>query len=138
MLNSLLTETQIQTLHAAADRIVPADDYPGGWDLGVGDFLARLWVQEPEFLPRYRAGLDALDREAQRASGVAFAALSADAQDALLARAEAGAASPEWPDAAAFFGLLVQQVLEGCYADPGSGGNRGGAAWDMIGFRVTG
>ncbi len=122
---------QIQTLRAATDRIIPADDYPSGWEAGVGDFLLRLLALEPRFLPLYQNGLDALESEAQAASGqTSFAALAAAAQDALLARLE--------EEGSEFFGVLVQQVIEGYYADPGNGGNKDGAAWEMIGFRVTG
>ena len=129
----MLTETQTETLRAAVDRIIPADDYPGGWELGVGDFLARLLTREPELLFTYRQGLDALDAEAQAAAGTAFAALGAEAQDALLHHADAGEGR-----AAGFFPLLIQQAMEGYYADPGNGGNKNGIAWDMIGFKVTG
>jgi choline dehydrogenase-like flavoprotein len=36
-----LTGEQQQTLRAAVDRIIPPDDYPGAWQSGVGDYLAR-------------------------------------------------------------------------------------------------
>ena len=36
-----------------------------------------------------------------------------------------------------FFRLLVEQTMEGFYADPGNGGNKGGVSWEMIGYRVT-
>ena len=36
-----LTKQQQQTLRAAVDRIIPPDDYPGAWQSGVGDYLAR-------------------------------------------------------------------------------------------------
>lgn len=134
----LLTHIQRQTLRAAVDRIIPADDFPGGWDAGVGDFFALLLAREPQFLPAYRSGLDALEAEAQAASGAAFAGLPPDAQDALLARVEAGEVAACWPlDPGTFFRLLAEQTTEGFYADPGNGGNRNGVGWDMIGYRVT-
>jgi hypothetical protein len=39
---------------------------------------------------------------------------------------------------ALFFRRLVEHSMEGFYGDPGNGGNKNGAAWDMIGFRVRG
>ena len=125
-----LTTRHWETLHAAVDRVIPADDWPSGWEAGVGDYLALLWTREPQFLPVYQQGLEALDTAATATEGAAFAALTNDRQDAVLARAEIGAD-------AAFFRLLVQQTMEGYYADPGNGGNKNGAAWEMIGFRVT-
>lgn len=108
------------------DRIIPADDYPSGWDAGVGDYFVRLLTREPHFVARYQNGLDALEAEAQAVTGGSFADMTAEAQDALLERAE-----PE------FFALLVEQTMEGFYADPGNGGNKNGIAWDMIGYKVT-
>ncbi len=134
----MFSDTQQRTLRAAVDRIIPADDYPGGWDAGVGAFLEGLLAREPRFLPTYRHGLDDLDAEARLTEGGPFAALATDAQDALLARVEAGEVWAHWTlDPAAFFRLLVEQTTEGFYADPGNGGNRDGVAWDMIGYRVT-
>lgn len=133
-----LTEPQTQTLRAAVDRILPADDAPSGWEADVGGYFAHLLSREPQFLAPTRAGLDALDAEARSAGAASFAALAPDAQDALLARVEAGDVRTGWPAPPAdFFRRLVNQAMEGYYADPGNGGNKDGAAWKMIGFRVT-
>lgn len=137
-LTELLTSLQAETLRAAVDRILPADDFPGGWEAGVGDYFAHLLTREPPFLFPAQQGLDALEGEAQATEGAAFAALSPDAQDALLARIEAGDVRTDWPLLAAdFFRRLVSQAMEGYYADPGNGGNKDGVAWRMVGFRVT-
>ncbi|MFV4649144.1 gluconate 2-dehydrogenase subunit 3 family protein, partial [Mycobacterium tuberculosis] len=37
-------------------------------------------------------------------------------------------------DAAGFFKLLLQNVMEGFFSDPLYGGNRGMAGWKLIGF----
>ncbi len=123
---ALLTELQTTTLQALVACIIPADDYPGGWDAGVGDYLARLLTQEPPLLFAYQAGLDAMDKEAP-----GFALLPADTQNSLLTRLERD------QEQGAFFRLLITHVMEGYYADPGNGGNRGGIAWQMIGYKVT-
>jgi hypothetical protein len=136
---TMLTERQHTTLHALIDRIIPADDFPGGWEAGVGEYLARQLARDlrPQ-VARYRAGLDALEAEALTVAGASFAALGPDAQDLLLRRIEAGAVSTEWPtDPAAFFRMAVEHASEGFYGDPGNGGNRDGVAWRMIGFEVT-
>ncbi len=127
--HAALTPAQLGTLRAAVDRIIPADDYPSGWEAGVGDFLIGLMAREPQFLPVYQAGLDAVEAEAHVGGGGPFADMGASEQDALLARLEAA----HW----SFFRLLVRQAMEGFYADPGNGGNKGGVAWDMIGYKVT-
>lgn len=120
------TDSQTETLRALVNCILPADDYPDGWDAGVGDFLARLLTREPQFLFIYRAGLDKVNADAP-----GFPLLPADAQAAFLRSLEPEAAQ------GAFFRLLVSHALEGFYADPGNGGNRDGIAWQMIGYTVT-
>ena len=127
----MLTNPQTQTLQAAANRIVPADDYPSAWDAGAGEFFNRLFEREPRLLPQYQDGLDALDAAAEASTDTPFAALDADAQDGLLRWLEAA------EDTSAFFRLLVEQTLESYYADPSNGGNLNGVAWDMIGYTVT-
>ena len=136
----MLTELQHATLRALVDRIIPADDFPSGWQAGVGDYLARQFERDlrPQ-LDRYRAGLDALDAEAQASGGARFAELEAEAQDALLHRIDSGAVTTAWPiDPAAFFQAAIDHSMEGFYSDPGNGGNRDGVAWRMIGFEVRG
>ena len=136
----MLTTQQTATLRAAVDRIIPPDEFPGGWDAGVGVYLERQLQHDlrPQ-LDTYRAGLDALEAEALAVAGLNFAALDPPAQDALLARVEAGDVRTVWPVAPAlFFSMLVDHAMEGYYGDPGNGGNRDAIAWRMIGFEVRG
>ena len=136
----MLTEPQRATLRALIDRLIPADDFPGGWDAGVGDYLERQFAGDLcHLLDVYRAGLDALDVEARVTAGISFAALPPDVQDELLRRVELGEVITDWPvDAAAFFRAATEHAAEGFYGDPGNGGNRGEVSWRMIGFEVTG
>jgi len=120
----MLNELQTHTLHALVDRIIPADDYPGGWDAGVGNYLALLLTKEPRFLFVYQSGLDALAADG-------FPGLNQSSQDALLTRLEAESERGE------FFRQLVAHVMEGFYADPGNGGNTDGVSWRMVGYKVT-
>jgi hypothetical protein len=136
----MLTEPQRATLRALVDRLIPADDFPGGWDAGVGDYLYRQFAGDlSDVVDLYRGGLDALDVEARTAAGVSFAALAPDAQDELLRRVEAGEVAADWSvDPAEFFRAATEHAAEGYYGDPGNGGNRDGVSWRMIGFEVTG
>jgi hypothetical protein len=133
---SMLPPAQLQTLHSLMDRIIPPDEDVGAWEAGVADYLARQFAGDlRDHLPVYIAGLEALEAEAQARTQTSFAALPAEAQDALLRQVEAGQVVHAWPlDPAQFFADVVQHVSEGYYADPGNGGNRGEAAWKMIGF----
>ena len=108
-LSAIFTPLEQQTLRAAVNQIIPADDYPSGWDAGVGDYLELLMTREPRYLPIYHAGLSEL----------------AELQ------------GPYGAEPSVFFDLLVEHVMEGFYADPGNGGNQDGVAWRMIGYEVT-
>ena len=136
----MLTETQRATLRALVDRLIPADDFPGGWDAGVGDYLDRQFGGDlSESVDLYRSGLDALEVEARAAAGVGFVALAPTAQDDVLRRVEVGDVATDWPvDPADFFRAATEHAAEGYYGDPGNGGNRDGVSWRMIGFEVTG
>jgi len=136
----MLSSKQVAVLQLVVDRIIPPDGDPGGWESGVGDYLARQFERDlKDVVDMYRTGLDALAAEAQALYGIDFAALTASAIDALLARLERGEVATTWTiNPADFFVMLVNHSMEGYYGDPGNGGNRNGASWKMIGFEVTG
>ncbi|MDE0608661.1 MAG: gluconate 2-dehydrogenase subunit 3 family protein [Anaerolineaceae bacterium] len=131
---------QLQTLHAAIDRIIPEDDFPGGVEAGVADYLLRQLGRDLAHLAQdYPRFCDALEAEAQAAHGQAFAALEDGQQDDMLTRVEQGEVQADWPlDPAAFFAEFIEHCAEGFYSDPGNGGNRDGVAWRMIGYEVKG
>lgn len=136
----MLSQSQLTCLHAVVDRIIPADEYPSGWEAGVGDYLLRqLATDLAPRLGAYRGGLDALDDEAQRLAGCSFAELAPARQDELLVWIEAGEVAAEWPiNPIIWFQMLVEHAIEGYYGDPGNGGNRDAISWRMIGFEVRG
>lgn len=85
------TLDEARTLTAACERIVPATDTPGAGAVGVPQFVDRAmagWA-EPDETQRLRAGLAALDAHARSQFKAPFAALPAEAQDALLLAAQA-------------------------------------------------
>ena len=83
----------------------------------------------------YRAAIPAIDRWSAATFGRPFASLDATTQDQALKALEAGKAEVgDAPDPKAFFSLLLQNTLEGYFADPIYGGNRDMGPWRMIGF----
>jgi hypothetical protein len=131
-----LTEQQEQTLRAAVDRVIPPDDYPGAWQSGVGDYLARQF--EGDLRPLfndYSTGLTALDAESIARFQQSFSQLSEADQDHVLGLVEAGEVLTTWDVAPSrFFSLLVRTTAEGFYSEPEQGGNRNAASWSMVGF----
>ena len=110
---------------AVAERLLPGEvpaaalaaflDASLDSPLGRGDERDGI-MPTPALLP---AGLDALDREATKRHGTAFAALDGGAQDALLAEAEAGGLTgPARFDSTIWFKRLRERLLLGYGSDP--------------------
>jgi gluconate 2-dehydrogenase gamma chain len=146
---------------AAVARMIPKDDLgPGAVEAGVPIFIDRQlasdfgkasdwYMQGPwakgektqgyqsRMTPAqmYRAAIKAIDEATNQASKKSFANLAAADQDAFLKKLEKGdVALSGGVDAKGFFTLFLQNVMEGFFADPLYGGNRGMAGWKLIGF----
>jgi len=134
-----LTEQQQRTLRATIDRIIPPDDYPGAWDAGVGDYLAKQFEGDLSALIEvYSQGLTSLDGEAGLRHQSTFEELSDHQKDLLLSQVEQGDVRAPWTVSSQyFFRLLVDTTAEGYYSEPEQGGNRGGVSWLMTGFENT-
>ena len=148
-------------VEAIVDRLIPADELSvGGKDAGCAVFIdrqiagsygdsSRLYMKGP-FLPglptqgyqgsatpamRYRAGLAAIDAYLRKTKGGrGFAQLPPHEQDAFLKEMEAGKVDLGKVNGKAFFNLILQNTMEGFFADPIYGGNRDMVSWKMIGF----
>jgi choline dehydrogenase-like flavoprotein len=106
-------------LRAIIVRLFPADQNHGdGIAFGVLDYLTAHFREHPDHRASIEAGALALD-----AAG--FSSKDDTAQDAMLGACQA----EPW------CALLAELVAEGVYADPGNGGNRDAASWDMLDYR---
>lgn len=81
----------------------------------------------------YREALARVDALAIARAGASFAALPIDQQDALLPELD-GSFAPENRRGVTFTDLAIEHTLEGCFAAPEYGGNRGGDGWRMLGL----
>jgi choline dehydrogenase-like flavoprotein len=129
-----------ETLRALVERIIPADDFPSGWQIGAGEFIDRILATDlASSAPLVEAGLGLLEQEARaRHGGAGYADLPATAQDVLLEDLLAGKTAVEWGDIAPqeFGDLIVRLSTQGFYGDPDNGGNRDAVSWGMVGYRV--
>ncbi|THF87677.1 hypothetical protein E7T09_00035 [Deinococcus sp. KSM4-11] len=126
------------TLTALVDCLIPADDFPSGWEAGVGSFLTSIFGRElRERRAEFGRGLDALDAEAQVRHGREFAGLTAAEQHALVTQLLDGDARTDWGalTAADYLQWVIRLCMQGYYGDPGNGGNRDGVAWRMLNYR---
>ncbi|HEY2835745.1 MAG TPA: gluconate 2-dehydrogenase subunit 3 family protein, partial [Rhizomicrobium sp.] len=74
---------------------------------------------------------------ARAAHGKSFAQLKGPEQDAILTGLEKGEIDLKLPHGLgshAFFELMLQNTMEGFFADPLYGGNKGMAGWKLVGF----
>ena len=84
---------------------------------------------------RYRAALAALNAYCATAYfGKKFNELPAGEQDKIISAMEKGSLNLNGANGRAFFAALLQNAMEGFFADPVYGGNRDMVAWKMIGF----
>lgn len=121
----VLSTAEAATLTAAANRIIPRDDFPGAGDAGAARFVDRcLAGPYAHWLENYRDGLGELDKAARANYGQPFPELGAAAQDALLSEREP---TP-------FFRLLRDHVMQSYYGDPRHGGNPDAVSWAMLGI----
>jgi gluconate 2-dehydrogenase gamma chain len=155
------TDVEAAFISAAVARLIPADDLgPGAVEAGVPTFIDRQlagpygrgerWYMQGPWSPglatqgyqtrltpaaMYRGAIKAIDGAVVRESrGASFARLAAADQDAFLQRMEKGDVALDGADAKAFFAQLLQNTLEGFWADPIYGGNRDLVGWKLIGF----
>src|SRR4051812_11710445 len=132
---------------------------PSGVELGIATYIDRqlagafgrgdrLYLQGPfrkgkaqhgyqlPLAPEawYKAGVAALNAHCKRAHGNSFDALGAEPREAALVAISSGKANEGFDLSAWFNGLLYPLFTQGAFADPIYGGNRGKAAWKMIGY----
>ncbi|TXN32446.1 GMC family oxidoreductase [Lacisediminihabitans profunda] len=124
-------------IRAAVDRIIPADDWPAGWDGGVSAYVS-LANEELDWARPALGWLEtALDTAARASGGTSFAGLTARQQDAILTSFEI---ADDPPGAAAHFAALRRICWEGFYA---SSAHRSPTerhtpiGLEMVGFRAV-
>jgi len=155
------TAPEAAVVIALVDTLIPKDDVgPGGVEVGVPTFIdremagaygrgARMYLDGPfgEGTPQqgyqlplppaelYRVGIADLNAWcAKTRDGKTFDQLSMADRTAALKALEAGQAEFTQIPSRTFFRILLQNTMEGYFADPMYGGNRNNAVWTMIGF----
>jgi len=128
-----LTATQRKLLEAVVDRLIPSDELgPGALEAGAAEYIDRCLADylAPE-KQQIADGLAAMDAFAKSSEGAAFAELTPDKRDAVLAALEANIAA-SFPNGRNFFNRIRRLTLEGMFGDPHWGGNANFVGWDLI------
>jgi gluconate 2-dehydrogenase gamma chain len=155
-----LNPTEAAFVTAAVDTLIPADDLTSsGSSCGVATFIdrqlagaygngARLYRDGPflkgkpehgyqlALTPReyFRAGIAATNDWTRKRHGKDFDRLADAEREAALKEMEQGKAEFPGFSSKDFFEALLTITMEGFFADPIYGGNRGMAAWKMVGY----
>ena len=154
------TEPESTFLEAAVERLIPTDEHgPGARSSGVAFFIdqqmagafgtaAKAYNSGP-WLPGngnqgyqlhqtpaelYRQGITATNAYCYSKYQSGFAQLTAAQQDDVLKGLDAGTITFNDLPAKVFFEMLLQNTVEGFFADPLYGGNRDKAGWKLVGF----
>jgi len=147
-------------IEAATERLIPPDvlgpgareaavpiymdrQLGGAWGAGERLYRAGPWQSgEPTqgyqlpFTPAelFRTALRGVRLDLQQRGSAPFEQLDGTAQDTYLTRLQTTQFDLDGVPSKVFFESLLAMTIEGYFSDPVYGGNRGMAAWRMIGF----
>jgi len=148
-------------VEAAVDTFIPADDYgPAGTELGVATFVDRqldggygrgyrMYLLGPfqQGTPEQgyqlpltpaelvRAGIADVNAHVKgRFGGSTFDALQPADRVTVLSELEHGKIALDTVPTRTFFEIFFQLAMDGFFADPIYGGNKGKASWKMLGY----
>ena len=126
--HTYLSESELATLGAVCDQMIPPDQDPGGGWAGVANYIERqLRGKFREYLPTYREGL----AEADRRAGGSFRSVPRERQLEILTQMEQDKATK------AFVALVAAHSIQGYYGNPRHGGNRDYCSWSMLGVPAS-
>ncbi|MGN5580452.1 gluconate 2-dehydrogenase subunit 3 family protein [Stutzerimonas sp. Brlt_13] len=151
------TLEEAREVEAIVERLIPADDLSAsGKEAGCAVFIDRQLAshygryerlyQHGPFVPgveppsdlvpaeRYRVGIEQLGRHCQATFGKRFSELEGDQRDEVLRKMESGDIAFEGIESEVFFEQILQNAMEGFFADPIYGGNRDMVSWKVLGF----
>jgi gluconate 2-dehydrogenase gamma chain len=133
-----LSANEIKLVEAIAEQIIPTDEWPGGRDAGVANFIdIQLKGSLSRFGQDYSKGLAGLENTCKQKFNNNFENLPWDKQTAILRDMEEGKLDGEvWKKGFSeyFFELLRSHCMQGFYGSPRHGGNKNFISYKMIGL----
>ncbi len=132
------TDAEASLIDAIAEQIIPSDEWPGGRESGVTNFIDKQLVGPYQrFRSVYRKGIAALQESSNSLYLKKFEELAWKEQTALLETMEAGRMKGEiWSRGfdKTFFNLIRDHSMQAYYGSPIHGGNRNKISYKMIGL----
>jgi gluconate 2-dehydrogenase gamma chain len=130
------TDSEAQLIDALADQIIPPDEWPGGRDSGVTNFIDKQLVGPyVRFQSKYRKGIAAIQETCETSYQKKFEDLTSDQQTNFLENLEAGnMKKPIWTGGfdKEFFRMVRDHSMQAYYGSPQHGGNKNNMSYKML------
>jgi gluconate 2-dehydrogenase gamma chain len=130
------TDAEAFTVNAFAEQIIPADEWPGGRDSGVTNFIDKQLIGPyVRFQLKYRKGIDALQETCKTRHNKKFEEMDWNDQTNLLEEMEAGKMKETvWKDGfdKEFFKMVRDHSMQAYYGSPIHGGNKNKMSYKML------
>ena len=130
------TDAEALLVDAIAEQIIPSDEWPGGRDSGVTNFIDKQLVGPyTRFQSVYRKGIAAIQESCRSLHNRKFDELTWNEQTAFLENMEAGKMKePVWSGGfdEEFFGLVRDHSMQAYYGSPRHGGNKNNLSYKMM------
>ncbi len=132
------TDAEANLIDAIAEQIIPSDEWPGGRESGVTNFIdIQLIGPYQRFRSTYRKGLAAIQESCKSLYNKKFEELEWNVQTGFLESMEAGQMKGDIWTAGfdkTFFDLVRDHSMQAYYGSPVHGGNRNKISYKMIGL----
>ncbi len=129
---------EAQLMDALADQIIPPDEWPGGRESGVTNFIDKqLAGPYIRFQKKYRKGLAAIQESCESLYHRKFEEIDQNIQTSFLEMMESGGLSgATWTDGfdKEFFDLFRDHSMQSYYGSPRHGGNKNNMSYKMLGL----
>jgi gluconate 2-dehydrogenase gamma chain len=130
------TDSEAQLMDALADQIIPADEWPGGRESGVTNFIDKQLVGPyVRFQSKYRKGIAAIQETCETRYRKKFEDLARGEQTVFLETMEAGKMKESvWEGGfdKEFFSMIRDHSMQAYYGSPRHGGNKNNMSYKML------
>jgi gluconate 2-dehydrogenase gamma chain len=131
-----ITVQESNLLDALVEQIIPTDEWPGGRDAGVTNFIDKQLTESyTRYQEVYRKGLLAIQETCKDQFQKQFEELPFEKQTLFLETMEAGKMEGKhWEKGfdRQFFRLIRDHSMQGFYGSPRHGGNKDNVSYKMM------
>jgi gluconate 2-dehydrogenase gamma chain len=130
------TNEEALLIDAVAEQIIPTDEWPGGRDSGVTNYIDKQLVGPfKRFQSKYKKGIAAIQETCEARYNKKFEDLEWDKQTGFLEDMENGNfKEPGWEDGfdKEFFKMVRDHSMQAFYGSPIHGGNKNKISYKMM------